>query len=63
MQAEWRGSAPAPRSGLEPPVYIEGHLKTSSSENRNTLGLSRKNLTLFSVINSGSGDYGCLPKE
>lgn len=44
---------PSSLSGLEPPIYIEWHPKISCSENHNTRGLSKKNLTHFSVINSG----------
>lgn len=47
------GIQPSSLSGPEPLVYIEWHPKISCSENHNTQGLSKKNLTHFSAINSG----------
>lgn len=47
------GIQPSSLSGPEPFIYIEWHPKISCSENHNTQGLSKKNLTHFSVINSG----------
>lgn len=59
----WGTELPRVGSCPQPPSSTTCRPEISCSENHSTRGLSEKNLTRFPAINSGWGDYGCLPKK